>query len=228
PIPQNFRLGHQIEFIFKVLIDHSNFYQILIHNLSIDRNKISLGEIDFVLQDTHNGTFTHVELTYKFYIITRHGKAIDQQLIGPNKRDAFITEQDRIKQHQVPLSYRAESIRALLENQITVEKLKQQVCFKSQLFIPHAGMVTDLRPFNADCIAGSWNLYRDFDSDEFRSSTYYIPAKLEWLLTPHTMVHWKTYGEVYDEIADQLTRHYAPLIWVKNRSERIQKLFILF
>lgn len=228
PIPQSLRLGHQIEFIFKVLISQSNSNQILIHNLAIDRNKISLGEIDFILQDTHSRALTHIELTYKFYIITRDGTAIDQQLIGPNKRDAFIAKKDRIKQHQLPLLYRPESIKALLESGITVDKLVQQVCFKSQLFFPHDDRATDLGPFNPDCIAGSWISYSDFDSDEFRSSTYYIPAKLEWLLRPHAMVHWKTYEETYDEIAEQLMRQYAPLIWVKNSSERIQKLFILF
>ncbi|HUH45985.1 MAG TPA: DUF1853 family protein [Arenibacter sp.] len=227
-IPHNLRLGHQIEFVFQQLLNRSHHYRVLVHNLAIYQNKISLGEIDYILQNIDNGEHIHIELTYKFYIITGDGQAIDQQLIGPNKRDTFILKKERIKQHQLPLLYRSESGEVLRAYGIDVGKLHQRVCFKSQLFVPFNRPYTDLGPFDPNCIVGSWIFHSDFNTDGFRSYTYYIPSKLEWLLTPNDTVNWKTHGEVSDDIGERIKRHYAPLVWARNGSGGIRKIFILF
>ena len=52
PLPQNIRLGHQVEYIFKQLIEHSAQYNILVYNLPIRKEKRTLGEIDFILKVT--------------------------------------------------------------------------------------------------------------------------------------------------------------------------------
>lgn len=231
PVPQNLRLGHQIEYAFQQLLSHSEHYRILVHNLSIDRNKISLGEIDFVLQDMDNGKLVHVELTYKFYIVTGDfGEAIDRQLLGPNKRDSFISKKERIKNHQLPLLYLPESVEALHGLKIDVRGSKQQVCFKSQLFIPFGwrSIDLDLGPFDPACIRGNWIFHKNFNSDGFGAYTYYRPTKSEWPLIPHDEVAWKTYGEIADEISVCIQRRTAPMVWIKDGSGALQKMFILF
>lgn len=227
-IPRNLRLGHQIEFIFQRLISNSDLYRILVHNLPVYQNKISLGEIDYILQNIDNGQLIHVELTYKLYIIRGNGTAIDRQLVGPNGRDAFIFKKERIKGHQLPLLYLPESIQALRAHGIAIGKVGQQICFKSQLFIPYDHRHMDLGPFNPDCIVGTWIFHNDFDSKPFKSYSYYIPSRLEWLLAPHDAVNWKTHGEVFKEIEERIKHGNAPLVWVKGETGTFQKMFILF
>jgi len=51
-IPSKIRLGHQMEFVFKQLIEYSSDYEIVLHNLPIRSGKQTIGEIDFILEDS--------------------------------------------------------------------------------------------------------------------------------------------------------------------------------
>ena len=51
PIPNNLRLGHQIEFVFKQLVEYSNAYSIVLYNLPIRQVDRTLGGIDFIRKD---------------------------------------------------------------------------------------------------------------------------------------------------------------------------------
>ena len=69
PIPQKIRLGHQMEYVFKQVLDYCSNYDVLIHNLPIRKGKQTIGEIDYILLDKETQQLIHVELTYKSYII---------------------------------------------------------------------------------------------------------------------------------------------------------------
>lgn len=229
PIPQNQRLGNQLEFIFHQLILHSNTYEVLAYNLPIRKNKISLGEIDFILQHTFNKTLIHLELTYKFYIIIDDGIAkIEDKLIGPNYRDTFILKRDKLKVHQLLLPRSLEGTASLYENGIDPLRLTPQVCFKAQLFTPFSKPNLNLSPFNPECVAGNWISSMEFYSEEFKSYQYYIPSKMEWLLLPHNNVVWSSYTSVFDGISKQLANKSTPLVWLKAGSDELQKMFIIW
>lgn len=227
-IPIRLRLGHQLEFIFHQLLLRSNSYKVLAYNLPIRKNKITIGEVDFILQNDGIGLI-HLELTYKFYIVTGNGDfPMDQQLIGPNHRDTFTNKKDRLRLHQLPLPTSKEGIGTLNENGIDSFKLTPQVCFKSQLFLPYHNQIIDVGPFNSECISGTWATISDFGSEKFQSYQYYIPSKLEWLLTPHNNVVWSSYKTALDKILVNLENKLAPLLWVKKDSLNIEKIFILW
>lgn len=71
-IPEKLRLGHQMEFVCKQLLKASNAYDVLLHNLPIREEKRTVGEIDFIVQETATKQLIHIELTYKFYLIDTH------------------------------------------------------------------------------------------------------------------------------------------------------------
>lgn len=227
-IPSKLRLGHKIEYIFLQLLQHSQEYKVIAHNIPIRKNKVSMGEIDFLLQNTVNKEFTHVELTYKFYLIHQNSTSIEHQLIGPNQRDTFIAKQHKIINHQIPLLKTPEAISILKKININTTELQHKVCFKSQLFIPHTTGKLNLGPLNTKCIAGKWISHLKFKSGNFSNFNYYVPSKPEWLLVPHQDVEWLTYNEVIGFISKKLEDNYSPLLWVKNKDSKIEKWFIVW
>jgi len=227
-IPSNVRLGHKIEHIFLKLIQHSRQYKVIAHNIPVRREKISLGEIDFLLEDFDNQHFIHVELTYKFYVISGEATNIERQLIGPNQRDSFQAKKERIINHQIPLLKTPEATSVLHRYNIKTSELLHQVCFKSQLFIPYMTHNLDLAPFNSSCISGSWIPLQKFNSPWFFEHNYYLPSKQEWLLDPHQGVSWVSHKDMLDLISIGLENNNSPLLWMKSSDFTIEKLFIVW
>lgn len=228
PIPSNVRLGHKIEHIFLKLIQHTRQYRVIAHNIPIRKEKVSLGEIDFILQDVDNHVFTHVELTYKFYVIHKKAIPIERQLTGPNLRDSFLAKKEKITNHQIPLLGTPEAISVLEHFNIKTSELLHQVCFKSQLFIPFMANNWDLAPFNSSCISGKWISFQEFRSKYFFGHRYYLPSKQEWLLNPHHGVAWVSYDDILDMISINLKNKNSPLIWMKLSGITMEKLFIVW
>ncbi|MDX1363032.1 MAG: DUF1853 family protein [Arenibacter latericius] len=228
-IPQNLRLGHQLEYIFHQLLLGSNNYNVLGSNIPIRKDKITLGELDFILQNTENKDIIHLELTYKFYIITANKNTkIEHQLIGPNHRDTFLQKKEKLINHQLPLSRSEEGKEILIKYGVDASVLTSQVCYKSQLFTPYFNREMKIAPFNKACISGTWISYEDFCREEFQSYQYYIPSKLEWVLPPHNKVEWRSYLSILDDISSRIKNKRAPLLWVKNTASKIEKMFILW
>lgn len=227
-IPPHLRLGHKIEHIFLQLIQHSEQFKLIGHNIAIRRNKISLGEIDFIIQNTDSPIYTHIELTYKFYLLRKEKSAVEYNLIGPNKKDSFYLKKEKIKNRQIPLLKTPEAIKALKAHGIALNDISHRVCFKSQIFIPFSDHSVALAPFNTQCIAGKYLTYREFDSMPFASSHYYIPSKQEWLLTPHDQVPWLTFNQVLQEMTNKRSNNISTLLWVRGYKPEIEKLFLVW
>ncbi|GGW25668.1 DUF1853 family protein [Arenibacter certesii] len=228
-IPEKLRLGHQLEFIFHQLLLHSNTYKVLGNSIPIRKNKITQGEMDFILQNIDNKQFIHLELTYKFYIVTGDKTTqLDEQLIGPNHRDTFLQKKDKLINHQLTLSGSKEGKETLIEHGIDPTGLTPQVCFKSQLFTPYFHREIDLTPFNQQCISGTWISCADFISEEFKLYQYYIPSKLEWILPPHNNVEWRSYFTILEDITIRIKNKNAPLLWLKKSETIIEKMFVLW
>ena len=217
-IPSNIRLGHKIEHIFLKLIQHSGQYKVIAHNIPIRRDKVSLGEIDFLLQDVDSQEYIHTEVATN----------IEGQLIGPNQRDSFQAKKERIINHQIPLLKTPEATSVLQRFNIETSELLHQVCFKSQLFIPYMANNLDLAPFNSNCISGRWIPFQKFNSPWFFEHRYYLPSKQEWLLDPHQGVNWLSHKDMLELISIGLENKNSPLLWMKSSDFTIEKLFIVW
>lgn len=228
PIPQNIRLGHQMEYVFKQLIEYSETYEVVLHNLPIRQNKITLGEIDFILRDVANNKLIHVELTYKFYIINTETSEPKYQFAGPNKRDMFYVKMEKIKNNQIPLVHSKEGVKALKDNNLDHIQMKQQCCFKAQLFKPYGSTSIEIQPLNKSCIVGYWLRFDDFKTPEFTDYQFYIPSKSEWVIEPHNQVSWKSHLEIMADINLRLLKESAPMVWMQKSATEFEKFFVVW
>lgn len=227
-IPTNIRLGHQMEHVFKQLIDYSSLYEVLVYNLPVRNGKITIGEIDFILKETETQKLIHVELTYKFYIIDPSISEPIHRLMGPNRRDMFYTKMEKIKNNQFGLLHSPNGIIALQEKGIDHKEIAHEVCYKAQLFSPYNSEVTHIRPLDKDCIVGFWLRFDDFNSKEFQGYKYYIPSKSEWVVQPYEEVLWQSHFEILMAINMRMLKENSPMIWMKKSATEFEKFFVVW
>lgn len=227
PIPTNLRLGHQMEHVFKQLVEDSEVYRVVLYNLPIKNEERTLGEIDFILKDQTTGKFIHVELTYKFYLIDPDISEPVHSLIGPNRRDTFFAKMEKIKNKQFPLIHSEEGAKALHEHHIDHLTMEHQCCFKAQLFQPY-GKEVPIGTLNKDCLAGHWLRFDDFNTPEFAKAQFYMPTKSEWVIEPQDQVAWKSHVEILIDLDQSLLQERAPMLWIKSPTGEFQKVFVVW
>ena len=228
PIPRNIRLGHQMEYIFKQLVECSETYDVVLYNLPIREEKNTLGEIDFILKNKISDQLIHVELTYKFYLINPEILEPIHSLIGPNRRDSFFLKMEKIKNKQFPLLHSAAGSQALSDHNIDHLKIEHRCCFKAQLFQPYGSSTVNIGSLNKNCLVGYWLPFVDFNQSEFANAQFYIPTKSEWIIEPNNQVVWKSHVEIMVEINAKLLKEIAPMIWLKNSNGEFEKFFVVW
>lgn len=227
-IPDNRRLGHQMEFIFKQLLDQCNAYELMVYNLPIKDGKRTIGEIDFILNEVTSQKLVHVELTYKFYIINPEISEPVHRLMGPNKRDMFFTKMEKIKNEQFPLLHSPQGSAALKLLGMDHQYISHKACFKAQLFAPFGNEKVGIRPLNKACIVGYWLHFDTFNTVEFNAYQFYIPFKAEWPMAPHSRVEWSTHFEILMDLNLRMLKENAPMVWIKKADATIEKCFVVW
>ncbi|WP_435625616.1 DUF1853 family protein [Flagellimonas sp.] len=227
-IPQNLRLGHQMEHVFEQLIRFDGTYEILLQNQAIRSKKTTIGEIDFILKDLETSKIHHVELTYKFYIVDSSISEPIHRLMGPNRRDMFFTKMEKIKNDQFALINRPETKSILDEFGLNAEGIHQNCCFKAQLFRPFNEPTVHIRPLNPNCVVGYWMRFTDFENGNFKDHQFYIPYKKEWPVTPHLDVDWMVYNATLMEVNLRMIQKNAPMLWMKKADRVLEKFFVVW
>ncbi len=229
PIPTNLRLGHQVEYIFKQLLNHSERYEVIAHNIQIKRDKITLGELDFIVEDRFRESVKiHIELTYKFYIIVPTKDEPIKQLVGPNQKDHFYLKIIKTREQQLPLAHTKEGRDALAAYNIDITKLEQRTLFMGQIFTPYSQPINLPREINKRAIAGYWIAYIDFCTATFKPHKYYVTTKPEWLHQPHKAVKWLDHTDVVAIIKNKHLSKRAPLLWVYKENGSFEKVFVVW
>ena len=227
-IPEKLRLGHKMEYVFEQLIRFSNQWEVITKNVLIDQDKMRLGELDFILKNKNTQTYYHVELAYKFYIINPEISEPIHRLMGPNKRDMFYTKLDKLKEKQFPLLYSNELSQQLNDLQINPSKVKQEACFKTQLFTPYKDNTISIRPLNKNCIQGNWIRFEDFNTTEFKGFEYYILHKQEWAVLPSEKRTYTSHYETLLNINLRMLKENTPMLWMKKPNGNLEKLFVVW
>ena len=228
PIPQKLRLGHQMEYVCKQVLEACPAYDVLLYNEPVRQGKQTLGEIDYILRDTATGDLLHVELTYKFYLIDPAISEPIHQLMGPNRRDMFFTKMEKIKNKQFTLLQSAPAQQLLAQNDLQGISMEHQACFKAQLFAPYQSEPISMRPLNPQCIAGQWLRLADLQTRAFSDAEFYLPYKTEWVVEPHAHVSWMPYFEALLEINLRLLQKNAPMVWIKKNDTAFEKCFVVW
>lgn len=222
------RLGHKMEGVFAAVMKGQDRYRLIDRNIVVKRDKTTLGEIDFLFRDTAEKRLLHLELTYKFYLVDTEISAPVYRLVGPNRKDMFYTKLDKLKDNQLPLPFTPEGIAALKDHIPEIEELRQQVCFKAQLFRPYSESAVRIRPLNKNCITGFWLRFDDFQTRHFKPYTYLFPSKEEWVLNPYEKGGWMSYHEVLLELNLRMIKQNSTMVWMKKGEGVFEKFFAVW
>lgn len=228
PVPKNIRLGHQMEYVFKQLIDYAAEYEVVLYNLPVKNGNRTIGEIDFIVKEVVAEKLIHVELTYKFYIIDPQISEPVHRLMGPNKRDMFYTKMEKIKNAQFELLHSKMGDTALSNHGLDHHSLEHQACYKAQLFTPFAVSMPSIRPLNKACLAGYWLRFDDFNTAAFSLHQFYLPFKSQWVIAPHGDVPWQDHFKILMEINLSMLKENAPMIWMKKSETEFEKFFVVW
>ncbi|SEB39982.1 hypothetical protein SAMN04489761_0460 [Tenacibaculum sp. MAR_2009_124] len=224
-ITENLRLGKLVERFVSFDLKNESNIDIIVENVQIQKEKITLGEIDCLL--FQNNVPIHLEIIYKFYLYDP--KISDDEIykwIGPNKRDSLVQKLTKLKNKQLPLLFSEESKAYLKEVNLISDQIKQQIYFKAQLYIPLNDKEKSYPVINNNCIAGFYCHYNVLK--QFAHCKLYIPSKHDWLIIPHANVEWLSFENSLPEILKFIDQESSPLCWVKKPNGEFIKLFVVW
>lgn len=212
-LPTNLRLGHIVEKIVAELIISSTNYHLLYDNVQLIKEKKTIGEIDFIIQDKNSQQLIHLELAYKFYLLDPN-ISIDpiNNWIGPNRNDSLSEKLAKLKNKQFPLLYHPCAKSRF--NDILIEEVSQSLCFLLSLFIPYE-YKAKLDPIYQKAIQGYYLNKETFISLDNSFKTYYIPPKKEWGMNPSENENWTKLEEIEEQLNTCMIEKQAPLCWQK-------------
>lgn len=219
-VPENLMLGKRVECFFEHFIKHFTSYNLAAKNLQIIEDKITIGELDFIVRDSKD-ELVHIELVHKFFLYDSdlEVESENEKWLGPNRNDKLSSKIAKLQQRQFPL----------LENDRTQEYLKelgisdviasQKHCFKLSLFIPAQYSIETFETEHKQCLIGYWYTFSQLELLNMENDKFYIPAKIDWLSKPHDDVHWLEYTLFVKELEIKNSQKKSTLFWVQKKDE---------
>lgn len=205
--PRNSVLGKRMESFFEISIQFSDRYDLIASNIQVNQNKITQGELDFLVYDRLKDQPLHVELVYKIYILDPEAGQEEEMLIGPNRKDSFLEKMQKITNNQLPLLSHPETQKYLDKFGLDPGDMEQQICFKAQLY----SNGSDVNYHN-----GTYLSLQEFQELEKKEASFYAPKKNLWSAMPEFCKRWHSFAEILEEIDQLFQKKKSPLIWMKS------------
>ncbi|WP_139958114.1 DUF1853 family protein [Flavicella sediminum] len=214
---ENLMLGKRAEFYFVAYINSSEKYALQSENIQIYQNKITVGELDFLILDRTTKEIIHTELTYKFYLYDPNYSSVEiENWIGPNRNDSLSQKLEKLNNKQLPLLFKEETKQTIKALNLGSTVEQQQICFKAQLFIPYAKPKQQFQYINPANIKGYYINFNEYKGSDFQENEIHIPTKQNWLIAPNKDVQWNSHKDSLKSIAFQIEKKKSPLIWIKS------------
>ncbi|MEX1382947.1 DUF1853 family protein, partial [Lutibacter sp.] len=224
-LQKNQRLGKRVESFLSHQLKLDASIKILVENTQIQNKKITVGELDFLIETPKKRI--HLEVIYKFYLFDASvGETKLEHWIGPNRRDSLVSKLNKLKDKQLPLLYNPFTKPLLTKLNLKTEIIQQQVLFKAQLFIPFQTNNTEVKPLNNNCIKGFYIHFNELQ--QFNSCKFYIPSKINWLQEIQTQTKWQSFEQFVQTIEAFLNQKSAPLCWLKHPNGETEKFFVVW
>lgn len=171
------KLGHLYEDALEFLLRHSDGLELLGKSIQIfSDERITLGELDYLLNDVTTGEFVHLELAVKFYLV-RYDDGVPS-FPGPDPRDNWLNKLERLRQHQLKLTEIPAAKKLLLEEYEITEITTQQLIY-GKLF-DHYRSIEQPCPaaMHPDCQRGTWKYLGEWIKDSKEEEVTIIPKHL--------------------------------------------------
>ena len=214
PLPANLRLGHLAEVVVSGLIKLSTNYKVLYENVQLTKDNRTIGEIDFIIEDSNTSRLIHMELAYKFYLYDPEisSETIIDNWIGPNRNDSLKAKLEKVKNKQFPL-LKNELAKSKFDK-IELEEVSQVLCLLVSLFIPYEYKPSFSSSYKK-AIKGYYLNIEKFISLNHTEKSYYLPSKKEWGMDPSENLNWSEFIEFEKNLRLRISAKQAPLCWQK-------------
>ncbi|WP_086932470.1 DUF1853 family protein [Agarilytica rhodophyticola] len=204
------RLGLYAEALLAFYFQHANTraapYRLLARNIQINRDKTTLGECDFFIENTA-GEIIHIELAVKYYLQINCGHQLWHHWLGPNTKDRLDIKLNRMMDHQLALPHKDFTQSALedITNTLGIKgkRLISRHLIKGYLFGKSYGELksylhddintTQQMPLDTSqhALKGTWMHYSAF-LKQVKKHAYEVLfcEKMEWFVGPerqHTL-----------------------------------------
>ena len=157
----NQKLGHLYEDALHLLLSASDQLEVLADHVQVfDRNRITLGEMDYILRDVRTQQVFQLELAVKFYLglPTADGWTFP----GPDPHDNWQRKLQHMRTHQLSLAQRPEAQSLLRERwgcgDVGVRQLIYG-CICYPMGVAECPLPESVRP---DCRQGRWLYAQDW------------------------------------------------------------------
>jgi hypothetical protein len=131
------RLGIYYETLWRFYFSHRPEWELLQHNLQVERRSITLGAFDFLCR--RGNEYWHIETAVKFYLCNTKNEQDAhnwRHWIGPSSHDRLDIKLAHLRQHQLPLHQTAEAKTQLQALYPQASDWKTGLCLQGYLFSP--------------------------------------------------------------------------------------------
>ena len=138
------RLGVYYETLWRFYFSQHAEWDLLQHNLQVERDGITLGAFDFLCR--RGSEYWHIETAVKFYLCNANNEQTAHHWhhwIGPSTQDRLDLKLAHLRQHQLPLHQTAEAKIQLQTLYPEASTWNTGLCLQGYLFSP---VRTDYRP----------------------------------------------------------------------------------
>ncbi|TVZ28419.1 hypothetical protein JM83_3545 [Gillisia sp. Hel_I_86] len=226
--PENLVLGKRVEFFFLSAINASQELQIIAHNIQINDENRTLGELDFIVRDLQTSEILHIELMYKFYVYDPEIPNEMERWIGPNRKDSLLQKINKVKKNQFPILHTPQAENHIKDIGIDSKGILQQICFKAALFIPEKLNTYNFPNINEECIIGFWLHLKDFSKYNQKDFQFFAPEKQDWPMDPEYGEKWFSFEDISEQIQKLHLRNKSPLIWIKKPDGTFERLIAVW
>ncbi|GAB2769367.1 DUF1853 family protein [Salinimicrobium soli] len=229
PSPPTMVLGKRMETFFQYYVQNFTNEMVIAHNEQIIDDKLTVGEIDFLLKNESSSLVSHVELVYKFYLYDPSlGSREEDRWIGPNRRDSLVKKLTRLKTRQFPLLFHP-ATRPLLDSLgITAEEISQKICFKASLFLPFLERNNIPSGISEDAVKGFYLGLNDFTEKMFPGADFFSPRKPDWPVSPEKNNTWYSFEEIKMQVEKMHKKQQSPLLWMKTPENEHFRFFVVW
>ncbi len=177
------RLGSYFEALlaFWLTWEDNPLYRLIGRNLAVRSKNLTLGELDFLVEERQSGELQHWEVAVKFYLGVAAGGELSHW-VGPGLKDRLDLKVQRLLEHQLELSRRPEG-RGLIKH-LGLQTPAPVCLLKGRLFYPPQADASWAPHSAAPAhLTGWWMPQADFLAQ-------YQDSKLRWIRLPKE--HWLT------------------------------------
>ena len=222
-------LGKRVELFVKQWIENLNEAELLAFSLQIIKDKITLGEFDFIWK--YQEKLQHTELVYKQYIFDRNLSQNDLECwVGPNKKDFLHWKLKKLSEKQFPLLHQPATKEVLsAELNLKPADLQQNLCFKAQLYLHYKESKLVTKGLNENAVVGNWYYFNEFTSQEFNYYQFVCLAKQDWPILPKNLpwLSWLSFQEIVNEISVSIQNQRSVKLWMKT-PQQIYQMFVIW